>query len=99
MARLACVALILISLPAAAWSDPPDGAENRPRDYHMPRPSADHDYQPHQNIGRAQIAPNTQFGFGMFGLSKEKSHLKPVTGRELDVPKQRRASVGFLLKF
>lgn len=100
MVRLVSVALILLSLPTAAWSNPPktESAAQKPS-FHMPRPSADYDLAAGGRMGLAEIAPNAHFGFGMFGLKSERSHLKPVTVREINAPKQRRAAVGFSLKF
>jgi hypothetical protein len=98
MVRLGSVALIAISLPAAAWSNPPSSSSEPLRTFHLPQPAADR-FAREDRIGRTQIAPNTHFGFGMFGLKSEKSPLRPVTGREIDAPKQRRAAVGFSLRF
>ena len=98
MVRLGSVALIAILLPAVAWSNPPSGSSEPVRTFHLPQPSADR-FAREDRIGRTQIAPNTHFGFGMFGLKSEKSPLRPVTGREIDAPKQRRAAVGFSLRF
>lgn len=101
MVRLGSVALIVLSLPAAAWSNPPAAPEGseRPQSFHLPSASDHHRFAPDGPFGRAQIAPNTHFGVGMFGLKTEKTHLQPVTGREIDTRKQRRAGVGFSLKF
>lgn len=101
MIRLGSVALIVLSLPTSAWSNPPKTADQpaQKQSFHMPRPSTDYDLAPDGRIGRTEIAPNADFGFGMFGLKSEKSHLQPVTGREINTPKQRRAAVGFSLKF
>lgn len=97
MVRLGSVALIALSLPAAALCNPP--TNNQPvRNFHLQQPSADR-FAPDGRFGRTEIAPNTHFGFGVFGLKSEKSHLQPVTVREIDAPKQRRAAVGFSLKF
>jgi hypothetical protein len=99
MVRPGSVALIVLSLPAAAWSNPPTADPERTRSFHLPRPVAEHRLAPDAPIGRLEIAPNAHFGFGMFGLKPEKTHLQPVTGREINAPKQRRAGVGFSLKF
>ena len=69
MVRLGSVALIAISLPAAAWSNPPSSSEPV-RAFHLPQPAADRSAR-EDRIGRTQIAPNTHFGFGMFGLKSE----------------------------
>jgi hypothetical protein len=101
MVRLVSDALIIFSLPAVAWGNPPMAAEDerQARSFQMPRPSADRRYIPEGPFGRAEIAPNTHFGFGMFGLKSEKAFLQSVTGGEIDTPKRRRAAVGFSLKF
>ena len=100
MVRLGSVALIILSLPVAAWSNPPAaGGSERPRSFHLPPTSDHHRFAPDGSVGRTQIAPNTHFGLGMFGLKTEKNYLQPVTGREIDTRKQRRAGVGFSLKF
>lgn len=101
MVRLGSVALIVLSLPAAAWSNPPATAESsgRTQSFHLPPTSDHHRFAPDGSVGRALIAPNTHFGVGIFGLKSEKSYLQPVTGREIDTRKQRRAGVGFSLKF
>ena len=97
MVRLTCVALLALSLPAVAWSGPPATAAGKGRSFLLPQPH--HRFESDPVIGRAEIAPNATFGFGMFGLKYERSHLQPVTGREIDTRKQRRAAVGFSLKF
>ena len=101
MVRLGSVALIALSLSAAAWSNPLATAESseRPQSFHLPPTSDHHRFAPGGSVGRAEIAPNTHFGLGMFGLKTEKSYLRPATGREIDTRKQRRAGVGFSLKF
>ena len=101
MVRLGSVALIALFLPAAAWGDPPasDPKSGQVRSFGLPQLSSDFSDATDERFGRAQIAPNAHFGFGMFGLKSEKSPLRPVTVREIDAPKQRRAAVGFSLKF
>lgn len=98
MARLGSIALIALSLPAAAWGDPPPPESNRAPRYQLPRPD-ERRFEPSGRLGRTEIAPNTHFGFGMFGLKPDVTHLQRVTGREINAPKQRRAAVGFSLKF
>lgn len=101
MVRLGSVALLLLSLPAAAWSAPPSTADDSQpmRTFELPRSGEHRRFTPSEPIGRTAIAPNANFGFGMFGLKSEKSDLQPVTGREIDAPKRRRAAVGFSMKF
>ena len=100
MVRLGPVALIAMSLPAAALGNPP--APVPPplaRSFYLPQPSSEFSDATDERFGRAQIAPNAHIGIGMFGLKPEKSALRPVTVREVDAPKQRRAAVGFSLRF
>ena len=100
MLRLGSVALIAMSLPAAALGNPP--APDRsppPHSFYLPQPSPEFSDSSGERFGRAQIAPNAQVGIGMFGLKPEKSPLRPATVREIDAPKQRRAAVGFSLRF
>ena len=100
MVRLAYVALFALSLPAVSWGKPPASEQpDRALSYALPRQSSLRPFIDDQPIGRTQIAPNAQFGFGTFGLKSERTHLQPVTAREISGPKQRRAAVGFLLKF
>ena len=98
MVRLGSVALLALSLPVAALGSPPAGSTaETERSFHLPKPH--HRFESDTNFGRTEVAPNATFGFGMFGLKYEKSHLQPATGREIDTRKQRRAAVGFSLKF
>lgn len=101
MVRQFAVALLLMSLPAAAWSKPPKPTDkaDRERGFHMPQLA---DLQRFEADGpqlKAEISPNSSFGIGIFGLKPDKTHLRPVTVREITVPRQRRAAVGFSLKF
>jgi len=102
MVRLPFAALIFLSLPALAWSNPlATAAEptDRPRSFHLPQPSLLYRFVADVPFGRTEVAPNALVGFGMFGLTSDKNHLRPVTGREIDARKQRRAAVGLSLKF
>lgn len=45
------------------------------------------------------LLPNTVFGLGLFGERARKEPLAPVTAREISLPKQRKAAVGFSLRF
>jgi hypothetical protein len=95
MVRLGSAALLFLSLPAAAWSNPPD----RSRSYQLSPASSHLRFVADATVVRAEIAPNAHLGFGMFGLKSEKALLQPATGREIDMRKQRRAAVGISLKF
>lgn len=46
-----------------------------------------------------QVMPNGTFGIGMFGPKAEKGPHSAATARDLSMPKQRKAAVGFSLKF
>lgn len=99
MVRLGSVALIAISLPAAAWSSPPasDRISKKAHSFHMPRPADE--FAPASDFGKAEIAPNMRVGFGVFGMKSERGHLRPATVQEINSPKQRRAAVGFSMQF
>lgn len=45
------------------------------------------------------LLPNTVFGLGLFGERANREPLAPVTAREINLPKQRKAAVGFSLRF
>ena len=98
MVRLVTLAALCLSLPAMASGNPPAGTSDLARNFQVPRPDSGR-FDTEDRLGRTQIAPNTMFGFGVFGLKSDKSPLRPATGRELDLPKQRRAAVGISLKF
>lgn len=98
MVRLTAAALLILWLQAPAWSKAPEADPAQGRSFDLPQSSAHHLFAPGP-IGRAQVAPNAHVGFGIFGMKSERTHLQPVTGREIDAPKQRRAAVGFSLRF
>ena len=110
MARLGMVPLFLILLPAPAWAQssanlgsglqrmiPPERPDASRRDF------AISETQWGESGDRisvsTEIGPNLTAGLGMFGHKRDKGYLRPVTGRELDLPKSRRAGVGLSLKF
>ena len=99
MVRLLAVALIVLAVPTHAWADPPVHARQQPQSIYLPPSAAGSAFNRSERLGRTEIAPNLHFGVGVFGLKSDKSPLRPVTAREIDVPKQRRAAVGFSLKF
>ena len=45
------------------------------------------------------LLPNAVFGLGLFGEKAGREPLAPVTAREIDRPRQRKAAVGFSLRF
>ena len=46
-----------------------------------------------------ELMPNGVIGVGMFGQKTDKGPLSPATARDLSIRKQRKAAVGFSLKF
>lgn len=46
-----------------------------------------------------EVMRNGVLGVGLFGRKTEKALHSPVTARDLSIPKSRKASVGFSLKF
>lgn len=110
MPRLGFAPLLLILLPTPAWAQSSANLGTGPQRATQPDRSevSRRDFA----IGEAQwgesedrisisteIGPNLSAGLGMFGHKRDKGYQRPVTGRELDLPKSRRAGVGFSLKF
>ena len=82
--------LILGAVPAVAQST---ASADLLRIRESPPPR--HDPQlPAINVG-----PGGQFGLGIFGLKSQTPRSRAVVGYEVTAPKQRRAGVGFSLKF
>lgn len=50
-------------------------------------------------IAGEELTANGMIGFGIFGEKTEKSLHSPSIARELNLPKQRKAGIGFSLKF
>ena len=110
MPRLGFVSLFLILLPVPAWAQssanlgsgiqratPPDRSNVSRRDFAIGEAQwgeSDDRISLSTNIG-----PNLSAGLGVFGHKRDKGYQRPVTGRELDLPKSRRAGVGLSLKF
>jgi hypothetical protein len=109
MPRLGFAPLFLILLSAPAWAQSinlgsglqraaqPDQSEVSRRDFAIGETgwSASDD----RMSLSTKIGPNLSAGLGMFGHKRDKGYQRPVTGRELDLPKSRRAGVGLSLKF
>lgn len=110
MARLGVAPLILALLPAAAWAQ--SSESSNPGLQQSTRPSQSdasrHDFA----IGQAdwresderisistKIGPNLTAGIGMFGYKRDKAYQAPVTARDFNHPKSRRAGMGISLKF
>ncbi|HET9336941.1 MAG TPA: hypothetical protein VFO12_11120 [Sphingomicrobium sp.] len=110
MARLGFAPLFLILLPAPGWAQSwPNAGTVQQR---ATQPERSEIFRRDFTIGESrwdetddrisistQLGPNFTGGLGMFGQKRDKGYQKPVTGRELDLPKSRRAGVGFSLKF
>lgn len=110
MARLGVAPLILALLPAAAWAQPSESF--KPGLQQPSRPSQSnasrHDFEIGETDWReseerisisTKIGPNLSAGIGMFGYKRDRAHQAPVTARDLDLPKSRRAGMGISLKF
>ncbi|HXG81219.1 MAG TPA: hypothetical protein VNJ05_05415 [Sphingomicrobium sp.] len=110
MARLAHAPLFLIFVPASAWAQSSDNygtslqralqSERSPafsRDFTI----GDSGWQePQSQISiTTRIGPNMTAGIGMYGPKRDRGQQGQVTGRDLNLPKSRRAGVGISLKF
>lgn len=110
MVRLTAMALLGLSLPVAVWAAEPPApaspaksgiaAKSLPsRSFALsPGPSLSSDAFDRRKT-YTEVAPNTRFGFGIFGLKTERSHRAPVTVREIGTPRTRRAGVGISVRF
>jgi hypothetical protein len=111
MARSAPVALIALVFSAAGWSqsaramatDRPEASPAEPRspsrNYGLPSGYRFDSRDAHGLFAAVEVAPNTRIGLGMFGPKASPSYGAPVTRREIDMRRSRRAGVGFSLKF
>lgn len=114
MARLVGVALITLFLPATGWSQPVHNIATSPYEVSRPAEpkspsrhyglSGDGDHSRrsedgHGMLASVEVGPNSRIGFGMFGLKPHASYGSPVTNREINTRRSRRAGVGFSLKF
>jgi hypothetical protein len=52
-----------------------------------------------RHLPSIDVGSNARFGLGVFGLKSQTPRSKAVIGHELSAPKQRRAGVGFSVKF
>lgn len=110
MARLvATILLPLMSVSAGAHAADPSGIPWRAdvkthhsRNFHITDQASD------SKAGKAwgsriiagqQLMPNGMLGIGMFGQKAEKGPHSAATARDYAMPKQRKAAVGFSLKF
>lgn len=110
MARLvATILLPLISISTGAQAADPSGSPwhanekiHHSRNFHISDQASD------SKAGKAwgsriiagqQLMPNGMLGIGMFGHKAEKGPHSAATARDYALPKQRKAAVGFSLKF
>lgn len=111
MARLAATILVLTLAPMAAGAQAAEplntsshlDQKGQPsRSFKLPQFGSrfSHDDRSGSRIfaGR-ELMPNGVIGVGMFGQKAEKGPLSPVTARDLSIRKQRKAALGFSLKF
>ena len=84
----------------APWSgiEKPPETSNFSMPHAAPAPTAEMNGGSRIFAGTA-LLPNTMFGLGLFGERVSGEPLAPVTGREIDLPKRRKAAVGFSLRF
>lgn len=92
--------LALAEPRTSAWSTRERAVPVRSFDIQNPQQSGRGDRDAGARIiaGRS-LMPNGMFGLGFFGQKDAGASPGRVTGRELTIPKQRRAAVGFSLKF
>lgn len=110
MARLGAVPLIAALLPAAAWAQSSESLT--PGFLQSPKQSqidaSRHDFvigetgwrESEERISiSTKIGRNLSAGIGMFGYRRDTAYHAPVTARDLDLPKSRRAGIGISLNF
>lgn len=92
MVRVSSFLLLLafIPMPALAQST---AADEILRIRETPSPQQD------GQLPAIRVGSTGQFGLGMFGLKPQTPRSRAVVGYEVSAPKQRRAGVGFSLKF
>ena len=111
MARLIATLLVLTLVPLAAGAQAAEPSGTLLRADEKPRPARSFDIVDQTSDGNAakawgsrifagrQLMPNGVIGVGMFGPKAEKGPHSAATARDLSVRKQRKAAVGFSLKF
>ena len=106
MIRLVGIALLGLSMASGAWSkapvapsdaNSPEARQGPARSFSLSGTYSDFD-DGHMSL-QAEVAPNAQVGVGIYGLTSDKSHLRPATVGEIGKPRQRRAGVGLSLRF
>lgn len=109
MARLGAVPLIAALLPAAAWAQSSEsftGLLQSPKQSQID--ASRHDFvigetgwrESEERISiSTKIGRNLSAGIGMFGYRRDRAYHAPVTARDLDLPKSRRAGIGISLNF
>lgn len=92
MTKLVCVALLsaIASAPAAGQAVAPSDAW-RFREISIPASSP--------QLPAFELGASGRIGLGMFGIKPDISRSRAVVARDVTAPRQRRAGVGFTLKF
>ena len=111
MARLAAMILVLTLAPMGAGAHAAESPKaplhvdqkvQHSRSFKLPEFGSRFSRGDHSGsrifAGR-ELIPNGVIGVGMFGQKAEKGPLSAATARDLSIRKQRKASVGFSLKF
>lgn len=110
MSRLVLVAIVMAISSTSGVAQAADAPKNPWHDSREPRPAPSFDIPDEVEmtattangsriIAGTELIPNTMVGVGMFGEKAEKSPLAPSVGRELAIPKSRKAAVGLSFKF
>ena len=92
MIRLVCVALISAFAASAATAQTTGGADA----WRFQEPSAP---PSDRRLPSLELSSTSRIGLGMFGIKADTSRSKAVIARDVTAPKQRRAGLGFSLKF
>jgi len=87
------------SIPPSAWRISEDRQAPARRNFQSTPFLGEEDDRSANLIFRGtEISPNAAIGLGMFGFKPDRAHQAPVTGRELGIPRTRRAGFGVRLK-
>ena len=88
------IILALLTLAATPAIGQSNSSDQSWRILEMPPPTPDKYQRPAIGVGS-----NGRFGFGTFGLMPDAARGRAITVREVNEPRNRRAGVGFSLKF
>ena len=111
MARLVATIFVLTLSPIAVGAhaaepvSSPTQTDQRAqssRSFKLPEPTprfSGEDHSSSRIFAGRELMPNGVIGVGMFGPKAEKGPHSAATARDLSVRKQRKAAVGFSLKF